>query len=200
MTISTYSELQTAVASWLHRSDLTATIPDFIKIAEARFNRRLRTKQQETALSSTAINASYQVAIPANTVAVKKMWRTGTPVTPLLVGTLLQIVERQTGGTTDALAYRYAWEGSYWRYDGTGTVAGVLYRNIPDLATNSTNWLLTSYPDVYLYASLYEAMVYLRDPDGIQFFESRAAAALETVQLEQSRDEFSGGPLTIKAG
>lgn len=198
MAISTYSELQTAVASWLHRSDLTATIPDFVRLAESRFNRKLRTKEQETALASTTIDASYQVAIPANTVAVKRIWRTGTPVTPLLPATLDFVVERQDGGTSDALAYHYVWEASTWRFDGTGTVAGVLYRDIPALVSNSTNWLLTGYPDVYLYASLYEAMVYLRDTDGISFFESRAMAALDTVQAEQSRDEFSG-PLQVRA-
>jgi hypothetical protein len=34
MALSTYSDLQTAVATWLHRSDLTAIIPDLITLAE----------------------------------------------------------------------------------------------------------------------------------------------------------------------
>jgi len=38
MSIATYSELQTAVADWMHRTDLTAKIPDFITLAESRIN------------------------------------------------------------------------------------------------------------------------------------------------------------------
>ena len=42
MAIGTYSELQTAVANWLDRDDLTDRIQEFIALAEARMNRILR--------------------------------------------------------------------------------------------------------------------------------------------------------------
>ena len=53
--ISTYTDLQTAVAQWMHRTDLTALIPDFIALTEEKLNRYLRTKDNETTLSPTAI-------------------------------------------------------------------------------------------------------------------------------------------------
>ena len=39
MAITTFSELKTAVANWLDRSDLTDRIPEFIALAEARHRR-----------------------------------------------------------------------------------------------------------------------------------------------------------------
>ena len=42
MAIGTYAELQTAVANWLDRGDLTDRIKEFISLAEARMNRVLR--------------------------------------------------------------------------------------------------------------------------------------------------------------
>ena len=42
MAINTYATLQTAVANWLDRSDLTDRIPEFIALAEARMHRTLR--------------------------------------------------------------------------------------------------------------------------------------------------------------
>ena len=42
MAIGTYAELQTAVANWLDRGDLTERIKEFIGLAEARMNRVLR--------------------------------------------------------------------------------------------------------------------------------------------------------------
>ena len=47
MAISNYTELNTAVANWLDRDDLTDRIPEFIALAEARFNRLLRIRAME---------------------------------------------------------------------------------------------------------------------------------------------------------
>jgi hypothetical protein len=174
---------------------MTTVIVDCIALAESKFNRRLRTKQQETALAETAIDASYQVAIPANTLAIKRIWRTGTPVTLLDVAALDYVVMRQVG----ALAYAYAWEGSYWRFDGTGSVAGVLYRNIPPLASNATNWLLTAYPDAYLYAALAECAVYTRDAEALATWEARTEQKLADINITEARDSFTGA-LRVKAG
>ena len=51
MAITTYEELKTAAANWLSRSDLGSRIPEFIALAEAHFNRRLRVREQETSAS-----------------------------------------------------------------------------------------------------------------------------------------------------
>jgi len=45
MAISTYSELKTAVANWLDRSDLTDVIPDFITLAETRHKRDFKNQK-----------------------------------------------------------------------------------------------------------------------------------------------------------
>ena len=43
MALSTYSELKTAIANWLNRTDLTDEIAnDFIKLCESDFNAKLR--------------------------------------------------------------------------------------------------------------------------------------------------------------
>jgi len=44
MSFSNYSALQTTIASYLGRTDLTAMIPTFITLAEARLQRELRTR------------------------------------------------------------------------------------------------------------------------------------------------------------
>lgn len=195
MAASNFSELKAAIADWLHRSDLAAVIPDFILLAEERFNRRLRTRFQETSLSSTAINSSYQIAIPSNTLAVKNLWRVaGVLNFPLQAATLEYIVNRHPGSEATA----YAWEGSTWRFDGTGNVAGILYRSIPDLATNSTNWLLTANPSLYLFASLAEAANYCRDTEAETIWRARSEAMINEMNRVSQADAFSG-PLTVRA-
>ena len=52
--ISTYSDLKTAIANYLARTDLTDQIPDFIRFAEIRLRRELRIRQMlKTVTTST---------------------------------------------------------------------------------------------------------------------------------------------------
>jgi hypothetical protein len=48
MSLATYDDLKLAAANWLNREDLTGAIPDYITLAEARINDRLRVAQMET--------------------------------------------------------------------------------------------------------------------------------------------------------
>ena len=76
MAISTKSELHTAVANWLNRSDLTSRIPEFISLAEASFNRNLRTREQLTRSTTTA-TAQY-IGLPADFVEMSNIELTST--------------------------------------------------------------------------------------------------------------------------
>ena len=58
MTINTYATLQTAVADFLNRADLTATVPTFIALAEAGIDRDLRHWKMENR-SVAEINSQY---------------------------------------------------------------------------------------------------------------------------------------------
>lgn len=196
MAITTYAELKTAVtANWPHRADLTSFGDEFIALAEEKFNRRLRTKHQELALAETAIDASYQVAIPSNALAVKNMWRTDSPKPTLQAASLEFVIKRQVAGQ---LAQFYCQEDAKWRFDGTGSVAGVLYRSIPALSgSNTTNWLLTSHPSVYLYACLAEAATFVNDQAKAAMFEAKAEMRIADLQRSEHRDQYSG-PLVVR--
>ena len=201
MAISTYAELTTAITTgWPHRSDLSGQSDNVIALAEAKFNRRLRSKHQETALSETAIDASYQVAIPSNVLAVKRMWRTDDPKTPLMPVTLDFIIEQQ-GSTSygySNLALHYCVEDAKFRFDGTGNVSGILYRSIPALSgSTTTNWLLTAHPDLYLYECMSQMNYYALNLPRAQMFEAKSDALIAELNRSEKRDEFSG-PLMVR--
>ena len=66
MAIGTYSELQTAVANWLDRSDLSSRIPEFITLSEARINRLLRVRLMETVKVISLISGSKRYPLPSD--------------------------------------------------------------------------------------------------------------------------------------
>ena len=81
-----------------------------------------------------------------------------------------------------------------------GTNLVILYwRKIPNLSdTVTTNWLLTKYPDLYLYASLSAAEGWLKDDPRIPLWSNAAQVALEEVQAHDIHDRYSGGPLKMR--
>jgi len=59
MSLTNYSDLGTAIASWTKRGDLTSTnYSDFTTLFEAYANRKLRTYNQETSRTLTPSNGS----------------------------------------------------------------------------------------------------------------------------------------------
>lgn len=190
--ITTYAELKTAVANWLNRSDLTSVIPDFIMLAEERMNRALRVRQMETALTATTI-ANNRIAVPANTVGVKALWVPNYESTPLKSQTFESVAAMDGQGVPTA----YAWQGSDFYFNGTGTVQGVLFQKIPALSdSNTSNWLLTAHPSAYLFGALHEAAVYVKDAD--PSFNQRFTAVLDEISGTDMRDRLSG-PLAARA-
>ena len=195
MALSTYAELQASIADWWHH-DQPSVVVDAIRIAESRFNRRLRAKRQEVGLSDTVINASYQIAIPSNTLAVKALWRVeGTQKTYLEAAPLQEVESWQASGK---LAGFYHF-GTTFEFDGTGTVGGILIRDIPALSTNSTNWVLTNYPEAYLYGALTECMKWSRDSEGALMYETLFVAQMAEIQRIENADGYSG-PIRVRSG
>jgi hypothetical protein len=194
MSIATYAQLQTAVASWLHRTDLADVIPDFITLAEERLNRTLRVRQMETVLAETTIEDGNLIAEPDGMVGVKTLWVPNYEGSPLKTQTYEYVVANDT----ETYPTHWAWVGDNLYFNGTGTVQGVYYTGIPALAEDATtNWLLTAHPSVYLRGALLEAAVYTRDPEGIAFCQAAFDAIIADIMGSNARDIYSG-PLQVR--
>ena len=66
MAINSYSSLQTAVANWLDRSDLTDRIEEFIDLAEARINRALRVRLMESVKVISLVGGTKRYPLPSD--------------------------------------------------------------------------------------------------------------------------------------
>lgn len=194
MSIGTYSELQTAVAGWLHRGDMATRIPEFIMLAEAKINRRLRVPGMEAALSSETITDSV-IPLPADFAGVKALWVDGYPIDPLEP----QALESVLAATGQGVATLYARQGSNLRFDGTGDVTGVYYARVPALSDAApTNWLLSDSPDLYLFGALGEAALHIKDETRGALWQQRFETLIDELNSVAVRDSY-GGPLVARA-
>lgn len=158
MTIPTnYSELQTAIEEDLSRSDLTAELPNFINKGEAVINRRLRNLAMETKLTTLSLTAATaEIALPAGYLENFGLRYNDNNVKPTQLG--IEKFEEHLGYPGVAVPYPrhfYIGDKIYFDRNATATVAMTMrYLKKWDIAADTTNALLTSDPDIYLYAGL----------------------------------------------
>lgn len=202
MALANYTDLLAAVANWLDRADLTSRIPEFITLAEAKFNRNLRTMQMETVssgLEMTTGDGSYD--FPANSLAITK-FKISADTNYELDQVSKELLVRKFPSSAQGLPLAFAIDGNQLLVrplpDSDYTYELSYYEKVPDLESNSTNWLMTLYPDAYLYGALMEAAPYLKDRDEIPLWDVKLNRVLEEITSADRKDRWSGGSLYVR--
>ena len=198
MAITTYAELQTAITNWNGgRTDVASRLTEYIALAEAKMNRRLRTKDMVTKNAAFSIDGEY-VATPASFGGVKTFYLNTDPKRTLEHMADEVMTDLYPSGTGVPRFYNV--QGSNFRFapvpDGTYTATLVYWLQVPALSnSNTTNWLLTSHPDAYLYGAMGEICGYLRDFDGAKNWEAMLYQILDEIASSSKRD--LGGNATM---
>lgn len=188
MAITTYGELQTAAANWLVRGDLTARIPEFITLAEARLNRVLRARLAETEVALTATPGSRAIALPAGFTEPLRVWF-------VRLGQREELLFREAGlmsaGTVRGEPRAWGVDGANLVFDRPCELAyALVLRMLRAFALSDAapaNGLLSDAPDVYLFATLCEAAPFLRDGELADAYETKLARAIGELNAKDAR-------------
>ncbi len=200
MALSNYVELQAAVRTELgiSTSGITdAAIVDAITRAESKINRRARLREMEQLAYATYASGSRFLALPDGfleliNLRVKKASEADTKYVEIPYvdpGRLWEYYE--DNHTLERLRYtlRDQIEFSYEVTEDHTVMMHFIKRW--DLATNSTNWLLTNFPDVYLYGALAECEMHVKKDERIVLWKSlfdEGIAELNSLD-ERGRDD-----------
>lgn len=201
MALSTYAQLQTSVADWLHRSDLAGIIPDLITIAELRMNSDVTARDMETTVNLTTVAGTKTLAMPTDVVETRRLIISSTDPKRVLDYISPEKLVINYPYSTQSMPEVYAVMGSNFEFGPTPDAAYTLeytYRQrIPPLsASNTTNWLLTKWPHAYLYATLCAAAPYLGQDQRVQVWEDQYQKAIGDIN---SVDWYSGATMAVRA-
>ena len=215
MAINTYATLQTAVANWLDRSDLTDRIPEFIALAEARMNRTLRLaimlNVDETTLGgATALVAGTRdYALPSGYLQMVDFHLRTSPITTLSYLTP-ENMNRMWAGSQGGkpLAYTIFSDnasGTPIKSVRLGPSPGsaydysiMFYKKIDALSdSNTTEQMLTNNPDVYLYGALLEAEPFLMNDQRVGLWLAAFEKAIADLQEQDNKDRHSGSAMRV---
>jgi len=201
MAISTYAELQASIANFLNRDDLTATIPDFIALAESSISNSLRHWRMETRVD-TALSGQF-MSIPSDWLATIRLHldNTGTTDVRYLPRAEMQRMRAEQVDATGIPAYYGHNAGQFEVFptpDGSYTSTLLYYAKVPTLSDSATtNWLLSNYPDIYLYGALLHSAPYLKEDERAQTWAALYTSAIERVNDASDKATASGSGLRL---
>lgn len=214
----TYDGLKASVADWLNRADLTTQIPDFIAMAEARFNRELRLNamlQRDTTVATT----DY-VALPSDWLEHVSITvvNDGTVYNPLTYVANDEFNRLRHQNLTGTFRYYTIQENNIALLPAASSASTALelfyYGKIPALGstvnvagpggvgivstTIDSNWLLARAPDLYLYGSLVAAEAFLQNDDRLPLWVSATQTIMDSLKAESERAKRPQGALNMR--
>ena len=198
MAITNYSNLQTTIADFLNRDDLTSVIPTFIQLAESQMNREVRHWRMEARSSGQQTAGDQFMQLPSNWLETIRLILTGSGTSVVQLISLSGMADRRaktedSSGTPEFYAHV---DGQFELYPTPSEDTDfelLYYQEIPALGdSNTSNWLLEYAPDVYLYGSLIHSAPYLAEDARLAVWAQMYSAAVQNLNNQSERVKNSG--------
>jgi hypothetical protein len=201
MALSSYSELKSTVASYLARNDLTAVIPDFIRLAEERLRRDLRIRQMLVVATAQTTGGDSTVGLPTDFLEMRDIHVNLNPVVQLSYKAPNAFYSSGkstlSGKPTDYTVL--AAEFQLAPIPDAAYTLQMLYYAKPALLSdsNASNVFLANCPDALLYAALGEAEPYLMNDARLQTWAALYDRSITAINTSDQSSEYGGQPMSM---
>jgi hypothetical protein len=198
MSLSTYSEIKTGVANYLNRDDLTSLVPDFITLTENRLDRELRVRVNLVRVETTTTADTAFYDLPSDLIELRNVtYETSGNNSYALSYLSPESGSREYGTTGSGAPRAYTNLGKNIKIfptpDGSYTLGLNYFKKLVPLSDSvTTNDILASFPDLYLFGSCLEGAIYLNDSEQTQRFMAIYQKAIDDVKTAEEAARFSG--------
>jgi hypothetical protein len=150
MALSNYSELVTELTAWVDaRGDSADQIPEAVRMFESMMNLELRCREMVTSSNITITDGTG--TLPTDFLAALSVVENSSPARVLNYFSLEGLTTHfDTSSAGLGCGYTVYGETIQVAPKPSNTVALTYYQEIPNLEANSTNWLMTKYPALYM--------------------------------------------------
>ena len=191
MALTNYSDLQTAVATELNLGTdalATAVIQDAIVRAESKINRRTRAREAEQLSTATLDSSSRYLSVPTGMIELLNIKIKVATAPDSKYETVRYISPERMVDFYDSQNWVYTLrdELEFNKAPSNNHTVQMHYFKQWDLPTDSTNWLMTNYPDIYLYGALAECEMHVQNDMRVAMWKALFDQAI--VELNE-RDE-----------
>jgi hypothetical protein len=199
--ITSYSELKTSIAAFLHRTDLTAMIPEFIADAEARIYDDLRIRAMEAAFTATTSGGT--VALPTGFLEWIYLYADVSPLSKLQRKDVEWIVTNYQGNAGVPKFFARNGDNLMFGPEPSSDTAliGRYYKRLDALSdSNTSNWFIVNAPAILRFGALCEAAPYMEEDERIALWERKYQACKSRIERTDKRETGSGSLLSATKG
>jgi hypothetical protein len=201
MAITNYTDLQSTIADYLARTDLTTQIPLFIQLAENRLRRDLRLRQMIKVVITTTTASDSTVALPSDFLEMRDIHIETNPIQTVIYQNPSNFF-RNTNVTVGGMPSYYTVTGSEFQFapvpDSAYTLKMIYYAAPTYLSSSvSSNVFLATCPDLLLYAALGEAEPYLMNDARTQTWAALYDRGLTSLTISDDAGEQPSSPMVI---
>lgn len=195
MSLADYDALLQSISTWSKRPDLSNIYPDFVTLAEKQINKGLQLRSNEKRATSVPNTDDRFVALPADFLEMRSIRIIdGTYFYDMFYKTPEAIKIWPTSGrpyfytVNSKLEFDRIPDKSY-------TFEMTYYVGLSELSeTNTTNNVLTKYPELYLYGSLAALHRYARDEETATYYDMIFEQKLASANAEEDRGRYGPAP------
>ena len=205
MALDTYANLKTEIANYLNRDDLTSYLDTFIDLAESRMARDLRLREMETIdISTTTVSGTQSYDLPTGYLEMRYVSYQTDPYTFLTYLAPPDFMRVYNEGVGSGIPSHYTMIGSKIYLGKMPDSAKVLElgffkRPTALSSSNTTNDILTYFPDLYLYSALAESEPFLMNDERLKVWASLYKEGIKTANESAQRGRTSSAPLNMSA-
>lgn len=189
--ISNYGELREELSDHVDHRNISRVVTRRVQMAESMLNRELRSRFQVASASLTFV--AGVATLPSDFLEMAHVFGTN--------GYLYR-----SGPLSDSMRYgseysRYSIDGNSVYIKGYSGARAIRYfAALPTVTTSNltTNWLLTRYPDVYLYAAGVELADYLKDDELMARDRARLADAMRSMKADDDRARWANTTVRVQ--
>jgi hypothetical protein len=199
MAIGTYAELTTAIGTWEKRTFTATETDQFIRLTEAKADRRLRQDFRRRTSATINTDSSGLGTLPTGFVGMTSLVRDVLGSVPLKQVSWDSLVLRNPYEVSDDAGV-YAINGTSIMVapvtddDFLAKFSSVL-TGLSGAAT--TNWLLTLAPDYYLFGCQAAASAYLKDYATAGGLQAQADSILDELVSQGNVAEYGNAEMTL---
>jgi hypothetical protein len=205
LAITNYTELQSAAQNWLDDTSFSGDrVQEFISLAEAKFNRRIRADDME--IRATASAGDEYLQLPTDFLELRGIHADGSPDEKLIYKTPQWLRTYKSADNSGSPKYYTITDGQFQFWpppSAAKTIEIIYYGKIVNLSTASgedTNWLLTEHPDIYLYGTLVQAEAFGWNDERAAGWKALLEESIEELHRQAAKKRQGSGPLSLSSG